>query len=131
MKVINGKLEPKKTTTDLEFRSILKKVLKEWFDLRLKDLPTIIRKIGIKDEDYELTILDSMCLLDDYISIGILSRNVLAYITLYKGTISNPYPYMKFNGEEYYLGRKVEVEKITIPKATEISEQIYKDFIED
>lgn len=131
MKVINGKLEPKKTTTDLEFRSILKKVLKEWFDLRLKDLPTIIRKIGIKDEDYELTLISNICFMDNNMSISIRSENVSAYVTFNKGTMSNSYPYLLFNDEEYYIGRKVEVERITIPKLTEMAERIYRDFMED
>lgn len=131
MKVINGKLEPKNVATDLEFRRALKKALKEWFDLRLTDLPTIIRKMGIADEDYELTLISNICFIHNHISISVKSKNETAYITLYKGKISNPYPYMTFNDKEYYLGRKVEVENITIPKATETSEQMYRELMED
>ncbi len=130
MKVINGKLEPKKVTVDLEFRSALKRALKEWFDLKIKDLPTIIKKIGIEDENYELRLLSSLYI-NNYICFNVISKNRVSCITLKKGTMSSPYSELMVDDKKYYLGRKVEVEEITIPKATTMAEQIYKDFMED
>lgn len=127
MKVINGKFESKKEKDDLAFRSALKKVLKEWFDLRLKDFPTIIKKLGIEDKNYKVTLVSNICSADSYMNINITTENQVFSIYLNKGTILSPYPYLTYNYKEYYIGRKVEVEEITIPETLRISKLIYTD----
>lgn len=131
MKVINGKLQSKETTCDLAFRRALKSALKEWFDLRLTDFPTIIKKIGIEEEDYDLSLQSSIMEAERYIDINVVTAKEITQIILHHGTMVSPYPHLIVNGMEYYIGRKVEVENMTMPKATEISEQIYKDFMKD
>ncbi len=132
MKVINRTLEPKSATTDLVFRKVLKRVLREWFDLRLQDLPIIIKKIGVEEQDYELTLsshIESFKCPEGYFSIDLKRKYRCNHITFYRGTMLT-YPYLTFDDERYYLGRTVTVEKINVPKVTTIAEQIYKDFME-
>lgn len=129
MKVINGKLEPKNLVVDLEFRKALKKALKEWFDLRLTDLPIIIKRIGIEEENYDLLLRSQIIESERHLDINVVTAKETTRIILNRGTMISPYPSLIVNGKDYYLGRKVEVEEITIPKATEISEQAYRELI--
>lgn len=130
MKVINGKLEPKDLVADLEFRKALKKALKEWFDLRLTDFPIIIKGIGIEEESYDLLLRSQIIESERHLDIDVVTAKEITKIVLNRGTMISPYPSLTVNGKEYYLGRKVEVEEITVPNVTEISEQAYRELIE-
>lgn len=115
MKVIDGKLEPKSETCDLTFRKYLKEILNEWFDLRLKDILTIIRKLGIKDENYELTYVSSLSYIDTYggqLCVELKRKDQCNLIIFRRGQMPNPYPpRLIFDDKEYYLGRTVTVDE--------------------
>lgn len=55
MKVKNNKVIVEHSNSDYLFRDRLENLLKDTFKLEIKDLPVIIRKIGIWYTKYELT----------------------------------------------------------------------------
>lgn len=57
MKVKNGKISSKKE--EKEFRKNLKKVLNDWFGVKLKYLPKLIKNFGIADESYKINFVNS------------------------------------------------------------------------
>lgn len=119
MKIKKGKVEPKKDTVDLGCRNELKRALNNWFNLKLNDLPTIIRKLGIEEEDYSVFEVDKT---SNSLLICVSTDKAAMVLELCRGEMTNPYPILKVHGEEeriYYVGRNVEIEKIYPVELTE------------
>lgn len=137
MKVVNGKLEPKKQNNDVEFRKILKKVLKEWFDLRLEDLPTIIKKIGIKEQNYEIELISSYDERSNRLRLNLILESESIRIEMMRGDMVNPYSCIAVYGKEYAiysLERSVKIEKIFPAKLTkeqkEKAKRLHRELME-
>ena len=57
MKIKDGKVISK--NEEKEFRQDLKRILNDWFGVKLKDLPKLIEKLGVTDESYKINFVDS------------------------------------------------------------------------
>ena len=53
MKVKNEKIMNENKIEEWEFRKIIGNMLKKHFKLEWEDLPIILRKLGIKEDEYE------------------------------------------------------------------------------
>lgn len=112
MKIEKGKISKKNLNQEeLEFRKKLKKALKIWFGLKLKDIPEIIKKIGVNSEEYEITYIN-----DDYshLNFKVKTKNDEFEVELFRGDMVNPYSQckvLKDDKEEIYsLSRMVQVD---------------------
>lgn len=114
IKIKNGRIQRIcKNGADHEFREMLKKVLKSWFNLETRDIVEIIQKLGVTEKDYEIFYVQNT-----YFNLifKVITSSDEFDVELFRGTMNRPYPLMKVirEGKEtvYSLARIVEVERL-------------------
>ena len=93
MKVKKGRIQRvRRNGVDFELREKLKRVLKSWFNLEIRDIVEIIRKLGVTDENYEITLVK-----DTYyrLTVKVATSNDEFYIELFRGRTTNLSTYEK------------------------------------
>lgn len=124
MKLTNGYTNFQNPDEEFEFKKRLDNMLKKFFKLQWEDLPEILRKLGFKGSEYELSDFDYN--INGKISFFIRTKSKLATVEFSVGNMVNPNSKVKVikenkSEEVYYISRVIEVQR-----ENEIMEELNK-----
>lgn len=124
MKLTNGYTNFENPDEEFEFKKRLDNMLKKFFKLQWEDLPEILRKLGFKGSEYELSDFDYN--INGKISFFIRTKSKLATVEFSAGNMVNPNSKVKVikenkSEEVYYISRVIEVQR-----ENEIMEELNK-----
>lgn len=124
MKLTNGYTNFENPDEEFEFKKRLDNMLKKFFKLQWEDLPEILRKLGFKGSEYELSDFDYN--INGKISFFIRTKSKLATVEFSVGNMVNPNSKVKVikenkSEEVYYISRVIEVQR-----ENEIMEELNK-----
>lgn len=113
MKVKNNEIMNDCRSKEREFRKIIGNMLKKHFKLEWEDLPIILRKLGIKEEEYELT--DFYKYDQGRINFYAVTKGERTLIEFMAGDMINPYPKVRVTKENaepenYYVSKDIVVQ---------------------
>lgn len=109
MQIKNGKIVEEKVMSDEQrfFRRELKAELENTFGLQLNDIPELMKKVGIRSENYEIS--RSYSFYNGIVCI-VKTKNTEYEIEIFRGNMINPYSHIKVSHkgkEKYYSVKKV------------------------
>lgn len=124
MKLTNGYTNFQNPDEEFEFKKRLDNMLKKFFKLQWEDLPEILRKLGFKGSEYELSDFDYN--INGKISFFIRTKSKLATVEFSVGNMVNANSKVKVikenkSEEVYYISRVIEVQR-----ENEIMEELNK-----
>lgn len=113
MKLTNGYTNFENPDEEFEFKKRLDNMLKKFFKLQWEDLPEILRKLGFRGSEYELSDFDYGS--NRKISFSIRRKSKLATVEFSVGDMVNPNSKVKVlkenkSEEVYYISRIIKVQ---------------------
>lgn len=109
---------------DENFQKKLQQILKDWYNLGLKDMIKVMELLGVTEDEYEILYL---CDGNDYLKFKIVIPKDNFIVELFRGNMTSPYPLLKIYNEGsepdiFSVEKDIKVEKISLD-AENLNEQ--------
>lgn len=117
MKIKNGEIKSssKSLKTEELLRTKLSLSLYEWFDLKLTDIPEIMKKIGVRSKNYEIKFLEENQEFDE-VNLLVVTNYTTYEVEIFRGNMVNPYSHFKIsnNGKTktFEVKRDIQVNEV-------------------
>lgn len=114
MKIENGEFYTNNPAEDWKIRKYMGEILQKHYELQLEDLPEVLRKLGIKNTEYEISNFS----LGEHgkASFYVVTKRNKTLVEFILGDMVNPYARVrvtKLNGKSnvYYISKIIKVER--------------------